>query len=179
MITARDLPVLFMTVHYRADVITGADIKRARGRLHLSQTQLARQIGVSLRTVAEWEGSSGPLSDRIVGRLSGVFADLEPSTAAVPLSEVSDLELIAEMARRLSSLRSQIPGGVSDRPGDTAAGPGETTQTGQRSDKTDITSPSRDADYSGDASASGTVGTDIQDDSTDDARRFTDRHDAC
>ncbi len=163
-------------------VITGADVKRARGRLHLSQTQLARQIGVSLRTVAEWEGSSGPLSDRIVGRLSGVFADLEPSAAAVPLSEVSDLELIAEMARRLSSLRSQAKGGSSDRPGEITPGPGETTQTGPGNDATSPQGELRSLEDEPpvDAGGSGAVGTEIQsNDSTNSGPRFTDRHDAC
>jgi len=163
-------------------VITGADIKRARGRLHLSQTQLARQIGVSLRTVAEWEGSSGPLSDRIVGRLSGVFADLEPSaTAVAPLAAVSDLELIAEMGRRLSSLRSQLDVLLTDHPGAPESQPGETIETGHRGANPPIPSVSEDVAGSGDPNASGTVGVDVHDASdTHDAPRFTDRgYDAC
>ena len=164
-------------------VITGADIKRARGRLHLSQTQLARQIGVSLRTVAEWEGSSGPLSDRIVGRLSGVFADLEQSaTAVAPLAAVSDLELIAEMGRRLSSLRSQLDALLTDHPGVPGSQPGETIETGHRGANPPISSTADDvAAYSGDPATSGTVGTDTKDASdTDSGPRFTDRgHNAC
>jgi hypothetical protein len=155
-------------------VITGDDVKRARGRLHLTQTQLASMLGLSRRTIAEWEGT-GELSPTIEGRLSGVFAIAGPSEPDVPpLASVSDLELVAEMARRLSSLRHQIPGGESRRTEEPPAQPDADTQTGHRNDHNELTS-----EYPADPAGEGVVGTAIDDASVDGAPRFTDRPGAC
>lgn len=165
-------------MQYRSCMVTGSDVKRARGRLHLTQMQLADLLGVSRRTVAEWEASGG-LSQTIVGRLSVVFADSEPATTGVaPLESVSDLELVAEMARRLSSLRSQIDAAQAVR-SETCPQSDEPTGTGHRSDSRNLQSGVDDAVYPGDAASSGTVGTEFYDDHADGSPRFTDRPGAC
>jgi transcriptional regulator with XRE-family HTH domain len=154
-------------------MVTGDDVKHARGRLHLTQTQLAGMLGVSRRTVAEWE-TSGDLSATIVGRLSGVFADAGPATTpdAPPLAAVSDLELVTEMGRRLASLRAQIDAAALARPDETTPQTDVTPQTGHPSDSDGLPSP----DGPVDAGGSGIVGTEIVDsDSATDAPRFTDR----
>src|SRR6476469_9402175 len=81
--------------------MTGDELNRQRGRMRLTQRELADRIGVGLRTVTTWEAlGSRPLPGTAEGRLHAVFGfpDTGPPRA---LSEVSDLELIAELARRL------------------------------------------------------------------------------
>jgi hypothetical protein len=81
--------------------MTGDELRRQRGRLRLTQRELADRIGVGLRTVTTWEAlGSRPLPGTAEGRLTAVFG---PPDAGPPraLSEVSDLELLAELARRL------------------------------------------------------------------------------
>jgi hypothetical protein len=81
--------------------MTGDELKRQRGRLRLTQRELAVRIGVGLRTVTTWESlGSRPLPGTAEGRINAVFGppDTGPPQA---LSEVSDLELIVELARRL------------------------------------------------------------------------------
>ena len=155
-------------------------MKHARGRLKLTQTELANLLGVSRRTVAEWEASGdGALSAQIAGRLSTVFTDMQTGPApqdAPPLATVSDLELVTEMGRRLSSLRSQLDALTSDHPGGPAPQPGEPTQTGQSERADPISSTPDVAAYSGDPATSGVVGVDTSDaDGAHDAPRFTDR----
>jgi transcriptional regulator with XRE-family HTH domain len=89
-------------------VRTGAALKQGRGRLGVTQTQLAELVGVGRRTIAEWEGSD-ELSDRTVGRLSAVLPDPPKVTLtalAASLAEATDAELLAELALRLAGRRS-------------------------------------------------------------------------
>src|SRR5690349_7405115 len=81
--------------------MTGDELRRQRGRLRLTQRGLADRVGVGLRTVTTWESlGSRPLPGTAEGRLTAIFgpADVRPPRG---LSELSDLELIAELARRL------------------------------------------------------------------------------
>lgn len=85
--------------------VTGADVKRERGRAGLTQTGLAKTVGVSRRTIAEWEASDS-LSPEIQGKLSKVFGG---EFAAAPdehpgpsLTGCSDGELAAEFVKRLA-----------------------------------------------------------------------------
>jgi transcriptional regulator with XRE-family HTH domain len=82
--------------------MTGDELRWQRGRLRLTQRQLADRAGVGLRTVTSWEArGSGPLPASAEARLTAIVrtADDSPPRA---LSDVSDLDLIAELARRLS-----------------------------------------------------------------------------
>jgi transcriptional regulator with XRE-family HTH domain len=92
-------------------MVTGENVKRARGRLQLTQQQLADQVGVSRRTIAEWENNA-ELPATAEGRLSKVltFDGTSRNDDSPPLAAVSDMELVAEMARRLAYLRAQQTG---------------------------------------------------------------------
>ena len=124
--------------------MTGDELRWQRGRLRLTQRELADRVGVGLRTVTTWEAfGSRRLPGTAEGRLTAI---LGPADAGPPraLAEVSDLELIAELARRLSL-------------------PGASTTAHQRADATvDAPSaerPSAEEEYPSDPSAKGIVGT--------------------
>jgi hypothetical protein len=124
--------------------MTGDELRRQRGRLCLTQRELANRVGVGLRTVTSWESlGPRPLPGTAEGRLTAIFglADVGPPRG---LSEVSDLELIAELARRLG-----LP-----RVGTTAERTAGATADGSFSARS-----STEEDYPSDASAQGIVGT--------------------
>lgn len=84
-------------------MINGTEIRRARERANLTQEELAERVGVSLRTVGNWErGSSVPRSRE--GMIRAVLGDHAFGTSEdePSLSAASDAELIAEVAKRLS-----------------------------------------------------------------------------
>jgi transcriptional regulator with XRE-family HTH domain len=124
--------------------MTGDQLRMQRGRLRLTQRELANRIGVGLRTVTTWEAlGARPVPGTAEGRLTAIFgapdAGLRPA-----LSDVSDLELITELTRRLGLPRV----GTHPYPAADAAA--------------DIPSPahqSAEEDYPSDASAQGIVGT--------------------
>jgi hypothetical protein len=124
--------------------MTGDELRRQRGRLSLTQRELANRVGVGLRTVTSWESlGSRPLPGTAEGRLTAIFgpADVGPPRG---LSEVSDLELIAELARRLALPRV---GTNTDR------------TAGVTADVPFSARSSTEVDYPSDASAQGIVGT--------------------
>ena len=79
---------------------TGADLARARNRGRYTQQGLADLVGVSRRTVAEWEASP-ELTPATLAKVSGVLGDLRPG-AGPSLTGCSDLELATELVRRLA-----------------------------------------------------------------------------
>jgi transcriptional regulator with XRE-family HTH domain len=84
-------------------VITGEQIRAARERAALTQSQLGERIGVSLRTVGNWErGESIPRNKEAV--LRAALADHLPDEDGrfPPLNTASDAELLAEVARRFA-----------------------------------------------------------------------------
>lgn len=86
-----------------AIVISGEQIRTARERAGLTQSELGQLVGVSMRTVGNWErGESVPRNRESVIR--SVLAGQLPGSeqAAQPLQRVSDAELLAEIARRFS-----------------------------------------------------------------------------
>lgn len=92
-------------------MIDGTEIRQARERARLTQEQLAHTLGVSLRTVGNWErGASVPRSSE--ARLRDVLADhLDVAGAGVTLRAASDAELLAEIARRFTRGRADLEGG--------------------------------------------------------------------
>lgn len=78
--------------------MTGDEIRDARERLGLTQSELGQMVGVSMRTIGNWERGETPPTLR-QARLREVLA---PATA-VPrhVEALSDAELISELARRL------------------------------------------------------------------------------
>lgn len=83
-------------------MMTGDEIRRARERAGLTQEQLGRIVGVSLRTIGNWERGATPISARQQARLQSALGLDAESEKGVPLSEVSDVELLAEIARRFA-----------------------------------------------------------------------------
>jgi len=81
-------------------VINGTEIRAARERAGMTQGQLAHAVGVSLRTVGNWErGDTVPMN-----RASAVEAALaqwlNSDEGGPRLAAASDAELLAEIARR-------------------------------------------------------------------------------
>src|SRR6478735_6578170 len=93
--------------------MTGDELRRQRGRLRLTQRELADRVGVGLRTVTSWEARGPrPLPGAAEGRLTAVVGSTDHGPHRA-LADVSDLELIAELARRLNLSRA----GTTARPG--------------------------------------------------------------
>ena len=91
----------------------GNEIRDARERAGLTQEALAALLGVSMRTVGNWErGQTVPLNRlaKIREVLTGHWKDDEPADP-VGLSNASDVELLAEIARRFA--RNSVKAGES------------------------------------------------------------------
>lgn len=84
---------------------TGDDIRNARQRAGLTQAELAQQIGVSMRTVGNWERGDTP-PDRYAARISAVLDGLISSADSPTIEDYSDAALLAEIARRFDGTRS-------------------------------------------------------------------------
>lgn len=91
-------------------VITWNELRDARERLHLTQEELASQLGVSTRTVTNWEANGVArkaeykverfFGDALTRARSGVDRAEPDSSPAVDLSAVPDLALLEELTRR-------------------------------------------------------------------------------
>lgn len=75
-------------------------MRDARVAAGWTQEQLAERLGVTLRTVGNWERSTPPGSGQ--ARLRAVLGDHFERSAEPPLRTVSDAELLAEIARRFT-----------------------------------------------------------------------------
>lgn len=84
---------------------TGDDIRTARQRAGLTQAELAQQIGVSMRTVGNWERGDTP-PNRYAARINAVLDGLINSAERPSIEDYSDAALLAEIARRFDSTRS-------------------------------------------------------------------------
>lgn len=86
--------------------MTGNEIREARERAGLTQDALGSAVGVSGRTVGNWErGTTVPRN-----RLAKLREVLEMTTTpadATPLRDVSDASLLAEIARRFDAGRAR------------------------------------------------------------------------
>ncbi|OJX73979.1 MULTISPECIES: helix-turn-helix transcriptional regulator [unclassified Leifsonia] len=98
-------------------VITWNELRDARERLHLTQEELASQLGVSTRTVTNWEANG--VARKAEYKVERFFGDaltrdraaVDPATTdraavdpdsppTVDLSSVPDLALLEELTRR-------------------------------------------------------------------------------
>lgn len=97
----------------------GGEIRRARERLQMTQPELAELVGVSVDTISNWERGKVQPKNRLA-RIRQVLHMDEPNlltTAAANgddtpgprLREASHLELLAEFARRLALVPSDLP----------------------------------------------------------------------
>ena len=85
-------------------MIDGAEMRTARERANLTQGELAKRVGVSLRTVGNWErGESVPRSKEqaIRAALGDHIQGSHPGDGTT-LRAASDAELLAEIARRFA-----------------------------------------------------------------------------
>lgn len=112
-------------------MITGEQIRAARKRAGYSQAELAKLVGVVQRTIGGWErGENTP--GIAEPKLLAVLRDhLDTEVSEPPLRSVSDVELLAEIARRFARAEERERG---ERGGDTpatkapGAGPGNVTE---------------------------------------------------
>lgn len=80
-------------------MIDGQQISDARQRAGLTQQDLATKVGVSLRTVGNWErGATVPRSR--MHALRAALSDHLGEPSDIGLRAASDAELLAEIARR-------------------------------------------------------------------------------
>ena len=108
----------------------GERIREARQRAGLTQEELGAQVGVSMRTIGNWErGTTVPLNRlaRLREVLDGYWKDQSGSQESA-LTQATDVELLAEIARRFARTRerrdSDSPPLIAQEPGT----PGETNQ---------------------------------------------------
>lgn len=98
-------------------MITGEQIREARKRAGWSQKALADKVGVVERTVGGWErGENAPGMKE--PQLLAVLRDYLDTESEPPLRSVSDVELLAEIARRFARSEQREAG---ERGGDTPA----------------------------------------------------------
>ncbi len=89
-------------------MISSEEIRSAREQAGLTQEELALRLGVSMRTVGNWErGATIPRAkaraiSAVLGEYLNPLREGEPSLAAA-----SDVELLAEIAKRLSRANRQ------------------------------------------------------------------------
>lgn len=81
-------------------MITGQELQDARNACRLTQDELASQLGVTSRTVVNWERSGVPKAKESLVRNT-----LQMSERGSSLADYSDLALLTELGRRLSVLR--------------------------------------------------------------------------
>lgn len=95
-------------------MITGEQLRRARERRGWTQEQLAEAVGVTFRSIGNWERGEVPASRE--ARLRDVLGD-DLTPGLNPLAQASDLALISELARRLEG-RAETGGshGLADQP---------------------------------------------------------------
>lgn len=99
---------------------TGDQIRTARERAGFTQQQLGTMLGVSMRTVGNWErGASVPRNK--LGAIQHLL-DGQAGTDAPALRDASDAELLAEIARRFA--RQTEGGGVRARTAPKTEAPG-------------------------------------------------------
>lgn len=90
-----------------ANVLTGEQIRAARERAHLSQQELANRLGVSMRTVGNWERGETVPRNRMAAIYEVLGVDDEPAIRDESigngnhLKDVPTDQLMAEISRRL------------------------------------------------------------------------------
>ncbi|WP_162458260.1 helix-turn-helix domain-containing protein [Pseudactinotalea terrae] len=80
-------------------MLQGEGIRRARERAQLTQEQLASLLGVSARTIGNWERDETVPRNRAAAVQAALGLD---ETEGPTLRSASDAELLGEIARRMS-----------------------------------------------------------------------------
>lgn len=84
--------------------LTGEEIRHLREARQMTQEQLAKAMGVGVRTIGNWERGEHVPQNRM-GRLREFFSVEDPDPSD-PLRRASDVVLISELLRR-AVLRDQ------------------------------------------------------------------------
>lgn len=88
--------------------VTPDQLRDARKAAGYTQAELAKLVGVSMRTVGNWERGDTPITELAKLRSAlGSHLDIE---APNPLADVSDMALLAELGRRLDKASGQRAG---------------------------------------------------------------------
>lgn len=96
----------FLKFPTKVDTMNGTEIRNARERAGLTQEELGELVGVSGRTVGNWErGKSIPRNK--LAKLRVVLDVADERIEQNPLLEVSDATLLAEIARRFDAGRQR------------------------------------------------------------------------
>jgi Helix-turn-helix domain len=142
-------------------MMTGEELRRERGRVRLTQRQLADRVGVGLRTITTWESrGSRPIPGTAEGRLTLVLGPRDDGPKGT-LADFSDADLIEELAHRLGLTTIRVTNdssrGVRPLEGVSALTANEMTQGRPLPARRFVAD-----DYPMDASAQGTIGTPAQ-----------------
>lgn len=89
---------------------TGPDIRAARERAGLTQEQLAQLVGVTQRSIGNWERDQTVPRNRLAKIEEVLRPYLGDTEGAGRLETVSDVELLAEIARRFARGQEQQQG---------------------------------------------------------------------
>lgn len=95
--------------------MNGSEIRQARERARLTQGELGEKVGVSGRTVGNWERGASIPRNR-AARLVEVLNLDDRAEPANPLQVVSDATLLAEIARRFEEGRTRERAGEEHEP---------------------------------------------------------------
>lgn len=80
----------------------GEHIRSERGRLDMTQAELASALGIGRRTVVAWENDERPVPLSQQAKLTALFA----ARSARPLAAYESTELLAEVIRRLDPVHA-------------------------------------------------------------------------
>ncbi|MDJ0319791.1 helix-turn-helix domain-containing protein [Pseudarthrobacter sp. PS3-L1] len=95
---------VFPEISYESEaMISGEQIRSAREASGLTQQELAKQLGVTLRTVGNWErGESVPRNrEPAIRQLLARYMGAKAAVVNI-LDGATDMELLAEIARRMA-----------------------------------------------------------------------------
>lgn len=122
--------------------VSGDNIREARERAGLTQEQLAQRLGVTMRTVGNWErGATVPKS-----RQAAIRAFLAPSEDQPGLHSASDAELLAEIARRFARAGKEQRHDAAPMNGAGTGGPAHVVDVSGKTDRVSL--PERETEDS-------------------------------
>lgn len=85
-------------------MITSQELRDARHRADLTQAELAARMGVSLRTVTNWERAAGALTDRAEQKIMSALGNTITSMRR-GIDESADLAIPAEVLTQMAEAR--------------------------------------------------------------------------
>ena len=96
------------------NMITGQALRIERGRLGLTQQELADALGVGRRTIVTWESGAQAIPLTHVARIRDVLKLTDEQARTNGLDAYSNIELLSEVIRRLAARSAQGNQSTSD-----------------------------------------------------------------